>query len=84
MTNFPQGDAYEVSGVTTTSAGYLAVGFAGTGGGYFGLHQGVVWTSSDGLSWQQKIDPAFVDVSTDQRDRTGLRRIRVRRLLDLR
>ena len=63
MTSFPQGPAYEVVSVTATSDGYVAVGFAGTGEGYFGLHQGVVWTSSDGSTWQQKIDPAFLDVS---------------------
>jgi hypothetical protein len=62
MTGFAQGDAYEVSGVTTTPNGFVAVGFAGTGQGYFGLHQGVVWTSTDGMTWQQTVDPAFVDV----------------------
>ncbi len=62
ITGFPQGDAYEVSAVTVTPTGYVAVGFAGTGEGYYGLHQGVVWTSADGLTWQQSVDPAFVDV----------------------
>jgi hypothetical protein len=63
MTSFPQGQAYEVTGVTVTPTGFTAVGFAGTGQGYFGLHQGVVWTSTDGMSWQQTMDPAFLDVS---------------------
>lgn len=63
MAAFPQGPAYEVTGVTVTPTGYVAVGFAGTGQGYFGLHQGVVWNSSDGSTWQQSVDPAFLDVS---------------------
>ncbi len=63
MTSFPQGPAYEVTGVAVTPTGYVAVGFAGTGQGYFGLHQGVVWNSSDGSAWQQSLDPAFLDVS---------------------
>jgi len=63
ITGFSQGSAYEVSGVTTTPTGFLAVGFAGTDQGYFGLHQGIVWTSPDGLTWQQSVDPAFVDVT---------------------
>jgi len=63
MASFPQGSAYEVTGVTVTPTGYLAIGFAGTGQGYFGLHQGVTWTSSDGSTWQQSVDPALLDVS---------------------
>jgi hypothetical protein len=63
MTNFVQGNAYEVTSVAVTPTGFVAVGFAGTGQGYFGLRQGVVWTSSDGLTWQQTEDPAFIDVS---------------------
>ena len=62
MTGFSQGNAYEVSAVTATSNGFVAVGFAGTGQGYYGLHQGIVWTSADGQTWQQTVDPAFVDV----------------------
>jgi len=63
ISGFPQGSAYEVTGVAVTPAGYVAVGFAGTGQGYFGLHQGVVWRSADGINWQQTVDPAFLDVS---------------------
>jgi len=62
MTSFPQGSAYEVAAVTTTPTGFVAIGFAGAGQGYYGLHQGVIWTSSDGMTWQQQVDPAFVDV----------------------
>src|SRR4051794_1732481 len=63
ITGFPQGNAYEVTDATATSNGLVAVGFTGTGQGYYGLRQGVVWRSSDGLTWQQTIDPALVDVS---------------------
>lgn len=63
MASFPQGSAYEVTGVTVTPGGYMAIGFAGTGQGYFGRHQGVTWTSSDGSTWQQSVDPVFLDVS---------------------
>lgn len=66
MASFPQGAAYEVNSVTATPTGYVAVGFQGTGQGYYGLPQGVVWTSSDGSTWQQTIDAAFVDVSPNQ------------------
>ncbi len=63
MTGFEQGAAYEVTGVAVTPTGYVAAGFAGTGQGYFGNHQGVIWTSTDGMTWQQSVDPAFLDVS---------------------
>ncbi|HEY7025652.1 MAG TPA: hypothetical protein VH371_11905 [Candidatus Limnocylindrales bacterium] len=63
MASFPQGSAYEVTGVAVTPSGYMAIGFAGTDQGYFGLHQGITWTSSDGSTWQQQVDPAFLDVS---------------------
>ena len=63
LTGFQQGNAYEVIDATATPNGLVAVGFTGTGGGYYGLRQGVVWTSSDGLTWQQTADPAFVDVT---------------------
>lgn len=71
LPSFPQGAAYEVTGVSATPSGFLAIGFAGTGQGYFGLHQGVTWTSSDGLSWQQSVDPAFVDVSPEYVEALG-------------
>jgi len=64
IAGFAQGNAYEVTDATTTPAGGLvAVGFAGTGEGYYGLHRGVVWTSPDGQTWQQTMDPALLDVS---------------------
>jgi hypothetical protein len=64
MTSFPQGNAYEVSAVTATPNGFVAVGNAGDES-YIGPQQGVVWTSADGLTWQQKVEPAFVDVTPD-------------------
>jgi hypothetical protein len=64
LTGFPQGNAYEVTDVTTTPAGGLvAVGTAGTGQGYYGLLQGVVWRSDDGQTWQQTVDPALLYVT---------------------
>jgi hypothetical protein len=63
LTGFQQGNAYEVTDVAATPNGMIAVGFTGTGQGYYGLRQGVVWRSADGLTWEQTTDPAFVDVS---------------------
>ena len=63
LAGFQQGDAYEVSDLTTTpTGGLVAVGVAGTGQGYYGLLQGVVWRSDDGQAWQQTIDPALLYV----------------------
>ncbi|HEY4609111.1 MAG TPA: hypothetical protein VIH06_07900, partial [Ilumatobacteraceae bacterium] len=64
ISGFTQGSAYEVTDATATPAGGLmAVGFAGMGEGYYGLHRGVVWTSADGQTWQQTMDAALLDVS---------------------
>jgi len=64
LTGFQQGDAYEVTDLTTTpTGGLVAVGTAGTGQGYYGLLQGVVWRSDDGQNWQQTVDPALLYVS---------------------
>ena len=64
LTSFPSADAFEVTGVAATTDGFEAVGFGDLAGqGYFGLRQGIVWKSADGLSWQESADPAFQDVT---------------------
>lgn len=64
LTSFPASDAFAVSDVVATPGGFVAVGFGGLQGqGYYGLHQGITWHSSDGLNWQENVDPALVDVT---------------------
>ncbi len=65
LSDFPAANAFEVTGVTASAdGGYLAVGFgAQPGQDYFGLRQGIVWRSTDGTSWQQTVEPQFVNVS---------------------
>ena len=61
---FPVSGAYEVTDVSTTSTGYVAVGFGGLNGAdYYGLRQGIVWTSTDGINWIELLDPTLVNVS---------------------
>lgn len=60
LTGFPADNAYEVTAATYSPAGFVAVGFgARPGEDYFGVRQGIVWTSCDGLTWQQLVDPSF-------------------------
>ncbi len=64
VADFPVGDAFEVTGVTSTPTGFVAVGFGALGNeGYFGRRQGFVWRSPDGRSWQATVEPAFEHVT---------------------
>jgi hypothetical protein len=61
---FPASGAFEVTDVSVTPSGYVAVGFGGLNGAdYYGLRQGIVWTSVDGISWFELVDPSLVNVS---------------------
>lgn len=63
LDSFPTNGAFEVSDVTVTPTGLIAVGFGGINGAdYYGLHQGIVWTSGDGMSWSESVDPSLVNV----------------------
>jgi hypothetical protein len=67
LTDFPVGEAFEVTAVTATTAGFVAVGFqAMPGEGPVGRSQGVVWQSADGRTWQPQIDPAFQFVTLEE------------------
>lgn len=60
LAEFPAAGAYEVTGVTVTRAGFLAVGFGALPGeDYFGRRQGITWTSADGMSWLEMVDPSL-------------------------
>lgn len=60
LVDFPTNDAFEVTSVTGTASGYVAVGFkAMPGEDYDGRRQGVVWRSSDGHNWQPIEEPAL-------------------------
>ncbi len=64
LDSFPANGAFEVTDVGVTSGGYIAVGFGGLNGAdYYGLRQGIVWTSVDGASWIQSVDPSLVNVT---------------------
>ena len=53
--------------MTATASGYAAVGFGPAAGEtYFGRRQGIVWTSADGRTWQQNVDPAFQFVTPEE------------------
>jgi hypothetical protein len=64
LDSFPASDAFEVSDVSVTPGGFIAVGFGGLNGDdYYGLRQGIVWTSVDGQSWIESVDPSLVNVT---------------------
>ena len=64
LDSFPANGAFEVTDVSVTPGGYIAVGFGGLNGAdYDGVRQGIVWTSVDGMSWSQSVDPSLVNVS---------------------
>ena len=64
LDSFPASDAFEVTDVTATPSGFVAVGYGGLNGAdYYGLRQGIVWTSVDGINWTETVDPGLVDVS---------------------
>jgi hypothetical protein len=66
LTDFPSAGAFEVTSVTATTTGFTAVGFAGMPGeDYFGRHQGVVWRSTDGRTWEGAPDPALQYVTPE-------------------
>ena len=66
LDSFPADNAFEVTDVAVTSAGLIAVGFGGLNGAdYYGLRQGIVWTSVDGTSWLELVDPSLVNVSPE-------------------
>lgn len=64
LDGFPTDRAFEVTDVSPTPTGFIAVGFGGLDGDvYFGRHQGVVWTSADGTNWSASIDPSLRNVT---------------------
>ncbi len=64
LDSFPASDAFEVSDVSVTPGGFIAVGFGGLNGDdYYGLRQGIVWTSVDGQNWIESVDPSLVNVT---------------------
>jgi hypothetical protein len=66
LTDFPSAGAFEVTSVAATPAGFTAVGFAAMPGeDYFGRHQGVVWRSTDGRTWEGAADPALQFVTPE-------------------
>ena len=67
LTDFPTADASEVTSVTATSDGYVAVGFGPyPGEDYFGRRQGIVWRSTDGRTWQPAVDPSLQFVTPEE------------------
>jgi hypothetical protein len=64
VTSFPSGDAFDVTAVTWSPVGFVAAGYGPMPGhDFFGLRQGLLWSSCDGMSWQQIVDPAFENIS---------------------
>lgn len=64
LADFPASGASEVTAVTGTADGFVAVGFEPAAGeDFFGLRQGVVWRSADGRSWERSVDPAFANAT---------------------
>lgn len=67
LAGFPAADAFEVDDVIATPSGFMAVGFGGLDGEtYFGRHQGIVWTSADGINWSESVDASLRNVSPYQ------------------
>ncbi|MEP7158708.1 MAG: hypothetical protein ABI797_04730 [Chloroflexota bacterium] len=67
LAGFASTAAFEVDDVIATPGGFMAVGFGGLDGEtYFGRHQGVVWTSADGLNWTESVDASLRNVSPYQ------------------
>ncbi|MEO8626217.1 MAG: hypothetical protein ABI452_05905, partial [Candidatus Limnocylindrales bacterium] len=64
LDSFPANGAFEVTDVNVTPSGLIAVGFGGINGAdYYGLRQGIVWTSADGSNWVESVDPSLVNVT---------------------
>ncbi|HUP83966.1 MAG TPA: hypothetical protein VM284_07245 [Candidatus Limnocylindria bacterium] len=62
--SFPADGAMEVTDVAVTPGGFVAVGFGGVNGvpSYYSVRQGIVWTSVDGSSWIESVDPSLINV----------------------
>ena len=67
LAGFPGEGAIEVSSVTGTPTGFVAVGYQPMpGDGYYGRRRGIVWRSADGIAWE-RVEPAeFEFASLDQ------------------
>jgi hypothetical protein len=64
LVQFPAIDASEVTAVTGTPDGFVAVGFEpAEGEDFFGLRQGVIWRSADGRSWTREVDAALANAT---------------------
>jgi hypothetical protein len=64
ITGFPVANAFEVTGVVPIGDGFLAVGYGPMPGqDIYGQRQGIIWTSTDGLTWQESADPTFANTS---------------------
>jgi hypothetical protein len=60
LEDFPLAGALEVTDVTWTGSRFVAVGVAPLASTDFGgPRQGIVWTSCDGVEWQELVDPAL-------------------------
>jgi hypothetical protein len=67
LTDFPVDGAIEVSSVTGTPTGFVAVGYEPMpGDGYYGRRQGVVWRSADGIAWERLAPVELELASLDQ------------------
>lgn len=66
LLDFPVGDALEVTSVTASGAGFVAVGFQPLSEATLGLSQGVVWRSDEGRAWQSTADPVFQFATPEQ------------------
>ena len=66
IANFPQADAYQVSGVVPIGDGFLAVGYGPLPGHPDSdLDQALIWTSPDGMTWRVSADPALTGFTPD-------------------
>jgi hypothetical protein len=62
--SFAAAEIFEVDDVASTPNGFIAVGFGGLDGeDYFGRHQGIAWTSADGINWTQSADASLRNVT---------------------
>jgi hypothetical protein len=60
LADFPAGRAFGVVSVARFGGGFIAVGSEPLpGDSYYGLRQGVIWRSDDGLVWDRSADAAF-------------------------